>query len=159
MIEFAHITSLASALAIMRSLTFHPIQPDGGDAGLNGLAVDRRPARTRQHFEGLGVYLFFEWSGPIWKWDDLTDGHRTWDPQPNILIDQMPFRVFVPNGTMRHLTLTGLEVKPEAWEEQLEFPPSSAMLGWRIFRRRIKFRIEAEIEQIAKLRPNVTVRY
>jgi hypothetical protein len=149
MVTFMHITSLESALSILRSGQFHPVWGTPADAGLNGLQLGR-VGWNEQYFTGTGVRLFFQWSGPV----EIGPGST-----PNVLFDQMPHRVFVPIETREHLRLTGFTAAPLTWQQhQFEIP-------WHCFgragRARVRLRalveLQAEIDSIVEARPHVCV--
>ena len=108
--KIVHVTSIGSALAIMRSRVFLPASPDplNGDAGLNGLELSRSHECNDWWLTGTGARLPFEWGGPV-------DNSTTVPLAPNVLHDDMPYRVVVPAGTTRHLTLVGFEADPDVW--------------------------------------------
>lgn len=149
MIKFMHITSLDSALSILRSKSFHPVRGTLADAGLNGLQSGRI-GWNEQYFTGIGVRLFFEWSGRV----AIGPGSA-----PNILFDQMPHRVFVPAGTDKYLRLTGFTAAPATWQQrQFDIP-------WYCFgpanraraRLRAMVQLQAEIDSIVETRPSISV--
>lgn len=106
MIKFIHITSLQSALSIMRTGKFRPVKGTDSDAGLNGLQLGRL-GWDEQSFTGSGAGLLFEWTGPV----EIGTGSS-----PDNLYDQMPHRIFIPGGTQRHLRLTGFIAAPQTWD-------------------------------------------
>ncbi|MAN76217.1 MAG: hypothetical protein CML24_03205 [Rhizobiales bacterium] len=149
MIEFMHITSLESALSILRSGRFHPVRGTQADAGLNGLQLGR-VGWNEQYFTGIGVRLFFQWSGPV----EIGPGTT-----PNVLFDQMPHRVFVPAGTDQDLRLTGFKAAATTWEQhQFEIPwycfgPSNRARA----RLRAMVNLQAEIDSILETKPLISV--
>ncbi|RDE07567.1 hypothetical protein [Pelagibacterium lacus] len=149
MIEFMHITSLDSALSILRSGHFHPVRGTLADAGLNGLQSGRI-GWNEQYFTGIGVRLFFEWSGPV----EIGPGSA-----PNVLFDQMPHRVFVPAGTEQYLRLTGFRAAALTWQQR------RFKIPWYCFgparreraRRRAMVQLQAEIDSIVETKPYISV--
>lgn len=149
-----HFTSIAAAFSIMHSRTFHPAQanPYGGDAGLNAFDLDR-PHNYEQNFAGgTDARLIFEWNGPVTEEADIP-------LPPNVLSDQMPFRVFVPIETDQHLRLIGFKTEPDAWNRY------DVDLSWyyltrpmrRWARRRILHKLRAEIAAIVASNPSISV--
>ena len=152
--KIVHITSIDAALSIMRTGTFRPVSSDplNGDAGLNAFDVSMPGEYNELWFSGTGAQITFEWDGPV---DTRTD--RPYPP--NVLQDQMPYRVFVPVGTTQHLTLIGFEPDPQAWDNyELDLPwyyltPTMR----RKARRRALIALQAEIDAIIELRPAIHV--
>jgi len=149
MIKFKHITSLESALSIMRSERYRPVRGTASDAGLNGLQLGRI-GWDKQYFTGTGARLYFEWSGPV----EFGPGSA-----PNVLFDQMPHRVFVPTGTDRHLRLTGFKAAPEAWEQYYVKLPWYFLgeAGRKRAHRRAMVQLQAEIDGIVEATPYISV--
>lgn len=111
MIQLFHITSLHSAISIIRTGRFIPVSqnPLCADAGLNSFIVGRQ-ANLGQHFEQVGVRLILDWHGPI----ELPGNFPL---PPDVLYDYGPWRTFIPVGSQRYLNVAGLDCLPEAWDE------------------------------------------
>ncbi|SDG90515.1 hypothetical protein [Pelagibacterium luteolum] len=154
MIEFAHITSVSSALKILRSKVYRPAQPQRSDAGLYGLIANDRSTYSEPTSEYGGARLHFEWTGPV---TTRPDWEPPRNPSPNMLNHHLPFRVFVPIGTTRHLRLTGLEITPGGWANDLAVPWHCTMFSAWDCRQKMKIKIQAEIEKMAEMKPNVIV--
>lgn len=91
-----HITSPASAVAIVERGTFYPVSnhPLNNDNGLNCFCY--KPGYWMgQYFEGEGARLILEWFGPV-----AVTHPDTSPPLPtDVLHDQHPWRCFIRGGT------------------------------------------------------------
>lgn len=151
--KIVHITSIDAALSIIRSRTFVPASTDplNGDAGLNGLELSQSHECNDWWFTGTGARLLFEWDGPV-------DTSTTVPLSPNVLHDDMPYRVVVPAGTTRHLALTGFEPDPDLWTAYPLLPwycltPASQNRA----RHRALVRLQRQIDAIVAARPAIRV--
>lgn len=110
-IVLKHVTSLACAIAIVRTGLFRPAyaSPLAGDSGLNAFEVGRRYVRD-QKLQCEVASLFLEWTGPVGTLNDF--------PLPkNTLVRQGGHRSIVPHGTDRHLRAIRIEAEPEGWRD------------------------------------------
>jgi len=131
MTTLRHYTDLASALRIIEEGKFRPrySDPRAGDSCLNAF-MDGRPANTDQCFEREGAILRFGWSGPVHIGGKFP-------LKADVLHDFLPWRVAVPLGTRRHLTVVGLDASGKAWEDYFDNAPwycitASLQRGYRL---------------------------
>ena len=108
-VDLFHTTSPGAACSIIRSGQFKAITGMSADHGLNALA---EPLRSHQQFAGYGARLKLRWSGPVRQTQRM-------DLQ-NVLVDQLPHRLFVPAGTTQYLSVTEIEMHDQGWEEAAE---------------------------------------
>ena len=105
-----HITSIESALSILRSGVFRPkaIDPADGDNGLN--LLDVRPGYWRQEIESTQCKIVFECSLPVVQ-------TSTGSPNPlasGVLHDQHPWRMFI-RGPIPQCSLRVTHVLMRDW--------------------------------------------
>lgn len=111
MIKLSHITSLHSAVSIIRTGRFNPVSQDPlcADAGINSF-IDGREANLDQHFEEVGARLILNWHGPV----QLPGNFPL---QTDVLYDYGPWRAFIPVGSQRYLNVASLECSPGGWAD------------------------------------------
>lgn len=123
MTQLFHITSLHSAISIIRTGRFNPVSqnPLCADAGVNAFIVGRQ-ANLGQHFEQVGVRLILDWHGPI----ELPGNFPL---RPNVLYDYGAWRAFIPAGSQLYLNVAGLDCSPDAWADLETDTPSAGDLS------------------------------
>lgn len=142
-----HITSIASAVAIIESGTFHPASknPLNNDNGLNCFLY--KPGYWMgQIFEGEGARLILEWTG------QMVETHPDTSPPlpPDVLHDQHPWRCFIRGGTKTHFVrVIGVRAAKSEVDSFLE-PPSWHQLLPTSMRK--KFARRAKLDFLHSLR-------
>ncbi|WP_227107774.1 hypothetical protein [Chromobacterium rhizoryzae] len=115
-----HVTSSASAVAIIKRGIFYPASdhPLNNDNGLNCFRY-RSGYQMRQNFVGEGARLILEWSGPV-----VITHPDVSPPLPtDVLHDQYPWRCFIRGGTkFQFLRVLGIHFAKGEIDSVLDFP-------------------------------------
>lgn len=148
-VHIFHITSIARAVAIIESGTFHPASkhPLNNDNGLNCFCY--KPGyRMGQCFEGEGAWLILEWSGQV----VVTHPNTSPPLLTDVLHDQHPWRCFIRGGTKaQFVRVVGVRFAKSEVNSFLEPPSWHQLLPGSI---RNKFARRAKLDFLRSLRDN-----
>ena len=153
MTQLFHITSLHSAISIIRTGRFHPASqnPLCADAGVNSFIVGRQ-ANLDQCFEGVGARLIFDWNGPIKR-------PGNFPLRPDVLYVYGAWRAFIPVGSQRFLNVVGLDCQPDEWRDlEINAPWGCDLPGVsRWWKSKHGAKVRQEVEGLIGHRPSVKV--
>lgn len=148
-----HITSLERLVSIVRQGRYIPAysSPAASDSGLNAGIVNQ--PLTDQYFEARGAHLILEFDGPLVPFGKFPLAVGS-------VYDNLPWRVIVPHGTKKGLTMTGCILDQNtSWLDLISNPPwwvlgDKRKTNWR---KKKALKLENEIISSLQKRPTLSV--